>query len=79
MTSEYLSHRTTAKVTRADKQLKGRGHRDIKLKSRLASGLAAVALQFLIAGTASAHHPEIAAVAVCDENNEPVIECTATA
>jgi len=52
---------------------------DIKLKSRLASGLAAVALQFLIAGTASAHHPEISAVAVCDESNELVIEYTATA
>jgi hypothetical protein len=38
-----------------------------------------VALQFLVAGTASAHHPEISAVAVCDENNALVIEYTATA
>src|SRR5262245_7334895 len=51
---------------------------DIKLKGRLATGLAAVALQFLVAGTASAHHPEISAVAVCDENNDLVIEYTAT-
>ena len=36
-------------------------------------------MQFLIAGTASAHHPEISAVAVCDESNELVIEYTATA
>lgn len=48
-------------------------------KGRLATGLAAVALQFLIAGTAAAHHPEISAVAVCDENNDLVIEYTATA
>ena len=46
---------------------------------RLLGGLAAVALQFLLAGTASAHHPEISAVAVCDENNDLVIEYTATA
>jgi hypothetical protein len=52
---------------------------NIKLKGRLASGLAAVALQFLIAGTASAHHLDLTAVGVCDENNEPVIEYTATA
>jgi hypothetical protein len=51
----------------------------IKHKGRLASGLAAVALQFLLAGTASAHHPEISAVAVCDQNDDLVIEYTATA
>lgn len=48
-------------------------------KGRLASGLAAVALQFLMAGTAAAHHPEISAVAVCDQNSDLVIEYTATA
>src|SRR5262245_79683 len=52
---------------------------DIKLKGRLACGLAAAALQFLIAGTASAHHLDLTAVGVCDENNESVIEYTATA
>jgi hypothetical protein len=41
--------------------------------------LALVASQFLIAGTAFAHHPEISAVAVCDENEDLVIEYTATA
>ncbi len=46
---------------------------------RLAAGLAAFALQFLIAGTAAAHFPNISAVAVCDENSELVIEYTATA
>jgi hypothetical protein len=50
-----------------------------RYKGRLAAGLAVVALQFLLAGTASAHHPEIAAVAVCDANNDLVIEYTATA
>ena len=50
-----------------------------KHKVRLASGLAAVALQFLLAGTASAHYPIISAVAICDENNDVVIEYTATA
>jgi hypothetical protein len=50
-----------------------------KHKSRLACGLAVTALQFLIAGIASAHHPEISAVAVCDRNNDLVIEYTATA
>jgi len=50
-----------------------------KYRGRLLGGLAVVSLQFLVAGTASAHHPEISAVAVCDENNELVIEYTATA
>ena len=50
-----------------------------KHKVRLASGLAAVGLQFLLAGTASAHYPIIEAVAVCDSKNEVVIEYTATA
>lgn len=49
---------------------------DIKLKGRLASALAAVALQFLFAGTASAHHLDLTAVGVCNENNESVIEYT---
>jgi hypothetical protein len=51
----------------------------IQHRGRLLGGLAAVALQFLVAGTASAHHPDISAVAVCDENNDLVIEYTATA
>ena len=50
-----------------------------KLKVRLASGLAAVALQFLVAGTASAHFTQISAIAICDDNNEVAIEYTATA
>jgi hypothetical protein len=50
-----------------------------KYTGRVASGLAIFALQFLIAGTASAHHPEISAVAICDDNNDLVIEYTATA
>jgi hypothetical protein len=50
-----------------------------KYRGRLLGGLAVVSLQFLVAGTASAHHPEISAVAVCDENNALVIEYTATA
>ena len=50
-----------------------------KHKTRLASGLAVVALQFLLAGTAAAHEPLISATAVCDENNELVIQYTATA
>jgi hypothetical protein len=50
-----------------------------KYRGRLLGGLAVVALQFLVAGTALAHHPEISAVAVCDENNALVIEYTATA
>lgn len=52
---------------------------NIKHKGRLAFSLAAAALQMLLAGTASAHHPEISAVAVCDENNELAIEYTSTA
>jgi hypothetical protein len=52
---------------------------DMKVRGRLASGLAAVALPFLFAGTASAHHLDLSAVAVCNDNNEPVIEYTATA
>ena len=48
-----------------------------KHKTRLASGLAVVALQFLLAGTAAAHEPLISATAVCDENNELVIQYTA--
>lgn len=52
---------------------------DIKHKGRMAFGLAAAALQMLLAGTAWAHHPEISAVAICDENSELVIEYTATA
>ena len=50
-----------------------------KHKSRLASGLAVVALQFLLTGTAAAHEPEISAIAVCNQNNNLVIEYTATA
>jgi hypothetical protein len=50
-----------------------------KHRVRLASGLAAVALQCLIAGTASAHFTEISAVAICDNKNQLVIEYTATA
>jgi len=50
-----------------------------KPKVRLAFGLAAVALQFLIAGTAAAHFTQISAVAICDDNNDVVIEYTATA
>jgi len=50
---------------------------DIKLKGRLAFALVAGALQCLFAGTASAHHLDLTAVAVCDENNESVIEYTA--
>ena len=46
---------------------------------RFIVGCAAAALQFLFAGTASAHHLDLTAVAVCDENSEPVIEYTATA
>jgi hypothetical protein len=49
------------------------------LRSRTAFALAALALQFLAAGTASAHHPEIAAAAVCDDNDDLVIEYTSTA
>ena len=45
----------------------------------LATALMGVAAQFLIAGAANAHHPEISAVAVCDESDELVIEYTATA
>lgn len=45
----------------------------------LKGGLAAVVLQCAIAGTAHAHYPQIAAVAVCDESNTLVIEYTATA
>jgi len=51
----------------------------IQHPGRLFGGLAAVAFQFLIVGTASAHYPVISAVAVCDENNDLVIEYTATA
>ncbi len=43
------------------------------------AGVAAVALQSFIAGTALAHFPTISAVAVCDESNELVIEYTSTA
>ena len=50
-----------------------------KHKIRLAFGLAAVALQFLVVETAAAHDPEIAATAVCNKNNELVIQYTATA
>ena len=50
-----------------------------KYRGRLLGGLAAVALQFLVAGTASAHHPDISAIAVCNENSDLVIEYTATA
>jgi hypothetical protein len=41
--------------------------------------VAIVAAQLLSAGTALAHHPEISAVAVCDANNNLVIEYTSTA
>ena len=53
----------------------------MRIQSKFLSltSVAAVALQFFIAGTALAHHPEISAVAVCDENNELVIEYTSTA
>lgn len=51
----------------------------IRRMDRLACGVAAVALQFLIAGTAAAHHPEISAVAVCDQNSDLVIEYTSIA
>ncbi len=43
------------------------------------AAVAAAALQFFIAGTALAHFPTISAVAVCDENDELVIEYTSTA
>jgi hypothetical protein len=36
-------------------------------------------LLFSVAGIASAHHLDLTAVAICDENSEPVIEYTATA
>ena len=40
--------------------------------------IAAVALQFLVAGTALAHHPEITASAACDDEGNLVISYTAT-
>lgn len=40
---------------------------------------AAAVVQFFIAPAALAHHPEISAVAVCDESSELVIEYTSTA
>ena len=40
--------------------------------------VAAVALQFLVAGTALAHHPEITASAVCDDEGILVINYTST-
>jgi hypothetical protein len=43
------------------------------------AGVAVVAAQLLLAGTAQAHHPEISAVAVCDQNSELVIQYTSTA
>jgi hypothetical protein len=49
------------------------------LRSRTAFALAVLALQFLVAGTAAAHHPDISAVAVCDDNDSLVIQYTATA
>lgn len=73
-----MSEDRPAPVTRANTN-NGRGHMNSRHKVRLASGLAVFALQFLIAGTAAAHHPEISAVAVCDDNDDLVIEYTATA
>ncbi len=52
---------------------------EIPRKRHLISVLVAVAAQCLYAGTASAHHPEVSAVAVCNDNDELVIEYTATA
>ena len=43
------------------------------------AGVTLVAAQLLLAGTAQAHHPEISAVAVCDQNNDLVIQYTSTA
>jgi hypothetical protein len=51
----------------------------MKRVSRLTLAAAAAAFQCFAAGAALAHHPEISAVAVCDESNEVVIEYTSTA
>jgi len=51
----------------------------MKMHGKLLTAATAVVLQFFVAGVALAHHPEISAVAVCDENNELVIEYTSTA
>jgi len=48
-------------------------------RSLALAGVTVVAAQLLLAGTAQAHHPEISAVAVCDQNSELVIQYTSTA
>lgn len=48
-------------------------------RSLALAGVTVVAAQLLLAGTAQAHHPEISAVAVCDQNNDLVIQYTSTA
>jgi hypothetical protein len=52
-------------------------HKKTEFRTLLKGSLAAAALLF--AGAASAHQPYISAVAVCDDNNDLVIEYTATA
>lgn len=51
----------------------------VQVRFPLLTGVIATILQFFIAGTALAHHPTISAVAVCDENDDLVIEYTSTA
>jgi hypothetical protein len=76
----FLADIELATVKRASIRPNGKG-KSMKIRhtGRFATGLAAVVLQFLATGAASAHHPEISAVAVCDDNDELVIEYTATA
>jgi len=51
----------------------------VQVRVPLLAGTVATVLQFFIAATAYAHYPDISAVAVCDDNNELVIEYTSTA
>jgi hypothetical protein len=51
----------------------------VNVRYPLAPAMLAALAQSFVAATAHAHHPEISTVAVCDENNELVIEYTSIA
>ena len=51
----------------------------IQVRFAFVSGSIAAVLQLFIAASAFAHHPEISAVAVCDDNSDLVIDYASTA